>query len=158
MRKNEKPDYEKLLARAAKICSTSEKCSHEMHQKLTDWGLDEAQSAKAIEYLGKNQFIDDKRFAEFFVKDKFRINHWGKIKIAYTLHQKQLSDQIINEALQSISEEEYNSALDEILQKKIKSTGDISDYAAKAKVIRFAAQRGFSQEDIYNALGRIGQE
>ena len=105
MRKNEKPDYEKLLARAAKICSTSEKCSHDMHQKLIDWGLDEAQSA-----------------------------------------------------LQSISEKEYNSALDEMLQKKIKSTGDISDYAAKAKVIRFAAQRGFSQEDIYNALDRVGQE
>ena len=71
-------EYEKLLARAAKLCSSAEKCSHEVKEKLLVWGLNETAAEQAISYLKKNNFLNDARYAQFFVKDKLKFNKWGK--------------------------------------------------------------------------------
>lgn len=150
-------EYEKLLARAAKLCSTSEKCSHDVRNKLTTWGLDEQQAEKAIARLVEQKFIDDARFASYFVKDKLKFNKWGRIKIGYALRQKELPDEIIHAALEEIDESTYSEILDQLIRQKARSAGDLQIPANKAKVLRFAAQRGFSAEEIYRGLDRLAQ-
>lgn len=149
--------YKNALSKIAKLCSSSEKCSFDMYNKLLSYDLTEEEATKAIKYLKENKFIDDNRFAEMFVKDKFRINGWGKIKIAYALRHKQIPDDIIDDALSIISNEEYSDLLDRLIAGKLKARDNISKSAVKAKVFRFAAQRGFSSEDIYNSLERIAE-
>lgn len=148
-------DFEKLVARAAKICSTSEKCSHDMRYKMTAWGLDAQETEKAIAWLVEQKFVDDERFARYFVKDKLRFNKWGRIKIGYALRQKELGIDIISAALEEIDETTYTEILDQLVHQKARSAGDLKIPANKAKVLRFAAQRGFTAEEIYRSLDRL---
>lgn len=147
-------DYSHLLNRAAKLCSSGEKCTHDVRIKLIDWGLESDEAHKAINYLIENKFIDDGRFAKFYVKDKLKFNKWGKIKITYSLRQKQISSNLIEDAISAIDPQEYTEILDQLISSKIRSVGSLKTAANKAKVLRFAAQRGFSSEDIFASIAR----
>ena len=150
-------DYDNIIARAARLCSTSEKCTYDIWSKLVAWGLDEKQAEKALHYLQENKFIDNSRFAQYFVRDKLKFNKWGRIKISYALRQKQIPDEVIREAMEAIDEEMYLEILDQLILQKIRSTGSPGIPANKAKILRFAAQKGFTAEEIFNSLDRIKQ-
>jgi len=151
-------EYEKLLARAAKLCSSAEKCSHEVKEKLLAWGLNETAAEQAISYLKKNNYLNDARYTQFFVKDKLKLNKWGRMKIAYALRRKQVPGDTIDHALDTIDQSQYEDILDQLIIAKSRSAGDIKRATARAKIFRFAAQRGFTSEEIYDSLKRIEKD
>jgi len=149
-------DYKQLLERAARLCSTGEKCSSDIGEKLHTWGMDDKDVQKALAYLISNKFIDDQRYTTFFVRDKLKLNKWGRIKISYALRQKKIDPDTIKAVMEEIDENQYMEILDGLIAEKIRKTGPPSDYQAKAKILRFAAQRGFTQEEVWDAMGRVG--
>ena len=54
-----------------------------------------------------DKYIDDKRYAAAFANDKIKFSHWGKIKVAYALRQKNIPQQFIDYALSLINSNEY---------------------------------------------------
>ncbi|MDR0873339.1 MAG: RecX family transcriptional regulator [Prevotellaceae bacterium] len=144
-------EYKKALNKAAQLCSESEKCEQDIREKLRAWEVSDRDADKIIAYLEKEKFIDEGRFTAFFVRDKFRFNKWGKIKIGYALRQKHISQATITEALQAIDEEEYSSALQEVLQSKKRGLKYANEYDLHNKLTRFAVGRGFE----YEAISRI---
>lgn len=148
-------EYKQILDRAARICSGSEKCSHDIKQKMILWGLGEEDAEKALAYLVENKFIDDRRYAGYFVRDKLRFNKWGRTKISFSLRQKNIDELIIEDCISEINPELYMEIIDEIIRNKMKSVGSIKIAANKAKVLRFAAQKGFTSSEIFDALDRI---
>jgi len=113
--------YKQALKNASVICSKSEKCSSEIIASFRQWGLTEEEISTGIDYLKKEIFIDDQRYAANFVHDKFRFNKWGKIKIAYMLRQKRIAESLIADALENIPEEDYEATIRELLRSKVKS-------------------------------------
>ena len=148
-------EYRRILDKAARICSSSERCSNDIREKMLSWGLEPVEADNAVRFLIENKFIDDSRFATYFVRDKLKINKWGRIKIRFALRQKKVDEGIIEECLAQINETLYNEILDELLQSKIKSIGSIKVAANKAKLLRFAAQRGFTSSEIFTSIDRI---
>ncbi len=144
--------YEKALHKAAALCSSGEKCEYDIREKLLSWGVDAAASEEVIQYLIREKFLDERRYASFFVKDKFRFNKWGKIKIAYALKQKRVAPSIIQEALDVIDEDEYLLMLKDILQSKLKSLTYKNEYDKQAKLFHFAQSRGFENGVIAGML------
>ena len=114
-------DYRKNLERAARLCSNREKCRFDVAQKMRSWGMAETEVNQALRYLEEEKFIDDERFARYFVKDKLRFNQWGRIKIQHALLQKRVEEDIITAALEEIDEATYASLLDELVRKKARS-------------------------------------
>ena len=110
---------------------------------------------KILQQLESEKFIDESRFASSFARDKFRFNKWGKIKISYAMKQKHLPENIINEALDSISEDEYREVLTEELQKKRKSVKGKNAWDIRNKLTRFAQQRGFEFDIIQKTIDSI---
>ncbi len=84
------------------------------------WGIEDSEASKIIEYLIKQRFIDEARYAKGFTNDKFRFNKWGRTKIAYALRLKN-SETLIDEALYNINEEQYQDTLLQILENKQKT-------------------------------------
>ena len=148
-------DYNELLSRAARLCSTGERCAYDISEKMISWGMDSDDLEKAINYLVENKFIDDNRYARFFAKDKLKFNKWGRVKIAYSLRQKRISSELIEAAIEAIDQEEYLELLDQIIEAKIRSVGKVKTAANKARVLRFAAQKGFTSEEIFSSINRI---
>ena len=138
--------YEQALARAAALCSGSEHCSSEIRKKLLLWGLSPTQTEKAISYLIDEKYIDNKRFCRAYCLDKFRYNHWGRIKITQMLRMLEMDTSDINEGLEAIPEEEYQEVLQHILEQKKKQLKDSDPYIRKGKLVRHALSRGFETD------------
>ena len=146
---------EELLHKAASYCSISEHCVSEVVEKLTAWGVSITDKQKIIDRLISEDFINEKRFCIYFVKDKFRFNKWGKIKISYALKQKGLSSELINSALSTIDEGEYQEMLASILKTKLVGLKFEFEYEKQGKLFRFAQSRGFENNIIDRVLRTI---
>lgn len=139
-----------------KVCSTKEMCRNDLEKKMDKWGLDTAEQGKILKYLEKEGFYSDRRFAESFVNDKFKLQKWGRVKIKYALRAKSISEEIINELLTDTKEYDYTGKLEELLNKKfltLKPSG--SKQQTKARLFRFAAGRGFEPELIFRLINKL---
>ncbi len=135
--------YEKVLSKAMYLCSKAEKCKADIRKKLYDWKVNPIEHDKIISELEKQQFIDEERFANFYVRDKFKFNNWGKIKIKVMLFQKQIPEKFINDAIVQISDKEYIKTLKIILKNKERLIKETDVYKKKNKLLKFAIGRGF---------------
>ncbi|MDD5185789.1 MAG: regulatory protein RecX [Paludibacter sp.] len=143
---------DELLHKAASYCSISEHCTTEVKEKLTAWGVSDMDKQKIIDRLISEDFINEKRFCSHFVKDKFRFNKWGKIKISFAMKQKQLANDLINNALTTIDEGEYEEMLASILKTKLVGLKYEYEYEKQGKLFRFAQSRGFENNVIERVL------
>ena len=143
---------EEALSRLQNLCSTHEKCTGDVREKLRQWNINADEKEKIISRLIKDKFVDDTRFAGFFVRDKQRINKWGKEKIRYALAHKGLSKEIIDEALLSLPVENFEDSLRELLQRKSRELSKYEPYEKKNRLIRFAVQRGFDYDLIFRLV------
>lgn len=146
---------EELLYKAASYCSISEHCISEVEDKLAAWGVSESDKQTLVERLISEDFINEKRYCVHFVKDKFRFNKWGKIKISYALKGKKLDIALINDALQSIDDGEYQEMLASILKTKLVGLKYEYEYEKQGKLFRFAQSRGFENNIIEKAIRSI---
>jgi len=147
--------YETALHKAAAYCSSAERCISELKEKLSKWEVDESDQLKIIDYLIQENYIDEKRFATAYAKDKFRYNKWGKIKIKYQLNLKQINRDVIEQALTAIAEDEYKTMLVNLAKDKVKKITFSNEYEKKGKLIRFLSGKGFGNEEIYKVLEEI---
>ena len=146
---------EKALQKAQNICSKQEKCKYDIRRKLIDWGVSSEFIAHIINKLIKDDFINEKRYSMLFVKDKFRFNKWGRIKIEFALKQKGIPEKYIHSALKGIDDKEYDEILKKELQKKYNTISTKNVLQIKARLIRFAQSRGFENAQIIDAIEQV---
>lgn len=133
-------------------CSKSEKCISELRQKLYDWKSNPDDHDKIIQELLKQNFIDEERYANYYVNDKFRFNKWGRIKIKMHLYQKRIPEDYIQQALNQISEDEYIKMLKNVINQKRKQVKEKDPYTLKNKLIRHASSKGFEADHILKVI------
>ncbi len=134
------------------LCSRGEKCKSDIRKKLFDWKAKPEEFDKIIEELEKQQFIDEKRYANYYVKDKFRFNKWGRIKIKAMLYQKQIPEKLILESIDKIKEEDYLEMLINVINDKQKHLKETDAYKKKTKLLQFAVGKGFEPSLILKVL------
>ncbi len=147
---------EELLHKAASYCSISEHCVSEVEEKLNAWCVSCDEKEKIINKLIDDDFINEKRYCVAFTKDKFHFNKWGKIKISYALKQKGLSNELIDHALKTIDDGEYEEMLAVILKTKLKSLKWEYEYEKQGKLFTFAQSRGFESNVIDRVIRTLG--
>jgi regulatory protein len=145
--------YEQALHRLAAYCSRGERCVSDLRRKMLGWELPELEQQKIIQHLQNEKFLDERRFCRAFVHDKSIYNHWGIYKIKYELMKKQLPDPFIREALSGMDASANREQLRQLLATKRKSVKGANEYEINQKLMRFAAGKGFSPEDIEAVLG-----
>lgn len=150
--------YNEALYKLAALCSRAEQCIQSCQKKLTQWSISEEDSEKIISYLIQEKYLDERRYAHFFVKDKHQLAHWGKAKITQSLRMKKIPQALIDEALSEIKEENYEGQLKEVLIHKIKSVKAKNNYELKGKLYRFALGRGYEGEKALKAIDDIIKE
>jgi regulatory protein len=147
--------YKEALSKATEICSRSEKCSFDIVLKCREWQLSREETADVIEYLLKEKFLDQLRYATSFVNDKFRFNKWGKIKLAYALRQKQMEEETIKKALAVLPEEAYLNVLKELISAKAKTVKDADAWSRRNKLLAFAQSHGFEVDLALSIIEQI---
>ena len=86
-------------------CAYQERCHKEVKQKLRELGVQKNAKDVIITKLIETDYLNETRFAKSFVRGKFRIKNWGKIRIIRELKIREISDWNIKNALKEISDE-----------------------------------------------------
>lgn len=152
MEENNSSSYKEALRRAAALCSKQEQCTGSIQEKLRTWGVDTHEAQKVIHKLQEEKFLDDSRYARFFVKDKFKLNRWGKLKITAMLRQKRIEESVIQKALAEIDPIEYRQTCETLIKAKSATLNETNHFTRKGKLFRFATSRGFESDLIHQIL------
>lgn len=148
-------DQHEGLNRAAAYCSRQERCVSEVQKKLIDWEVNENHFGAIIDKLKQEKFIDEHRYSNFYARDKFRFNGWGRIKIRWHMQQKKIAEQCIQEALESIDESDYLDKLNQLLMNKQKQIKNKEAHLQRASLLRFAQSRGFEASLTYPLVDKL---
>jgi regulatory protein len=143
---------EQALARLTALCASAEHCTGEMIDKMTQWEISEEAQARIMEHLVKNKYIDDERYCRAFVHDKMEYNHWGRRKIEQALYVKHMDKAIQKTVLDEIPDEDFIDILRPLIVQKRRQTRANSEYEMNMKLMRFAASRGFTIEQIRQCI------
>lgn len=141
-----KMSFSQGLKKISSYCAYQERCLMEVQNKLEEWGLSSSDTEKIIGKLLENDFLNESRFVESYVRGKFGLKKWGKVRIRQELKMREISNELIREALDAIDESEYQETLKFLAERKWKLTGEPDLYKKKAKVARFLAFRGFEAD------------
>ena len=104
---------DKILNNLRRQCSRREYCTADVLKKAEKaLDGDHQQAVKVLNVLVEEKFVDDRRYATAFARDKSTIAGWGAVKIRYMLSAKGISKDIISEALEEVDDKDrYRSAL-----------------------------------------------
>jgi regulatory protein len=135
-----------------KWCAYQDRCSHETKMKLAEMGLNSEEVNFLLAALISENFLNEERFAKSFARGKFRIKHWGRLKIKKELKLRKISDYSINKGIQEIDEAEYMNTLIRIIEKKLKTVKEKNEYKRFYKLYSYAQSRGFEPDLITDCL------
>lgn len=147
-----------LRYKAETYCSAMERCVAEVENKLAQWGATPETMEKIVRHLQDERYIDEKRFCSAFVRDKYRFNQWGRVKISQALRRKKIPEEVIAEGLEEIDEREYIEILSDLIERKRRSVKAGTEYERNGKLIRFAVGRGFEMEAVCRCVKQTGED
>jgi regulatory protein len=148
---------EQALQKAKHYCAYQERSHFEAKEKLYSLGLHKQEVELVLSQLIEENYLNEERFAIRFASGKFRIKHWGRIKIKYELKQKQVSEYCIKTALKEIDEEEYRNALIKLASQKWTEVNKKtqSKYERISLTTDYLLQKGYESGLIREAIAEI---
>lgn len=146
------------LTRAEDLCARSERCRYEIAEKLRQWGVGQSDASEILDSLEDRRFVDDRRYAEAFVRSKFLFSHWGRIKIAQALAVKRVPRDYVDEAFGLIDEDEYVNTVIKAVNHKAQGMPFPISREDYARLARFAISRGFEWKYVKIAIDKLGRQ
>ena len=145
---------DKILNNLRRQCSRREYCTADVLKKAEKaLDGDHQQAVKVLNVLVEDKYVDDRRYAAAFARDKSSIAGWGAVKIRYMLSAKGISKDIISEALEEVDVRKADDRLRKLLENKDRSLKE--DPQRKMKLLRFALGRGYSYDEVSAILNVI---
>lgn len=141
---------DQALQKMERFCAYRERCPKEVRSKLKELGLSRADSEQIYQVLQEDNFFNEERFAMAYAGGKFRSNHWGRVRIRQELKMRSIAPEYIDQALDSIPEEDYEALVRKLVHKKIQQYA--CDNNARDKTIASLGRAGFELEIIFRAL------
>lgn len=145
---------DEALSSLMRLCARAEKCEGDARRLMRGWGVEEKAAEAVLARLVRDRFIDDRRYAAMFVREKINLSGWGAYKIRTALKRKEVASELIEEALRQIEPEQQRQRLDEQLQRKLRTLKAKTPYELKAKLIRYGLSLGYDYEAVLDAAAQ----
>jgi regulatory protein len=109
-----------------------------------------------LRHLKAERYIDNRRYAEAFVREKMALSGWGARKITDALRRKRIDTEIIREALAPLlSTTDMHQRVCTLLQRKLRTTKGKTTYEVRTKLIRYALSQGYDYEVVREAIDTL---
>jgi len=128
-------------------CAYQERSHSEVKDKLYGYGLIKIDVEDIISKLIEDNYLNEERFAMQFAGGKFRIKHWGKVKIKHELKHKQVSDYCIKKALAAIDKSDYSKTLYRLAELKLRTlSSEKNIFIKKRKLQDHLLMKGYETD------------
>ena len=109
----------------------------------------------ALEMLRGRRYLDDRRVAEFYVKDRIERSYWGPVRLRYDLHQRGVEDDIIESVLEKVMEERQED--ERLLARRaaghyLRTHPRITGEQKERRLASYLSRRGFAPEVVGHIL------
>jgi regulatory protein len=142
-----------IRAAITHYCKYQERCHSEVRNKLFELGCRDSEVEEYLSEVIAAGFLNEERYARAYARGKFRMKHWGRVKITQQLKFKKVSEYCIRKGLTEIDPEEYEQKVNGILEKKWSELkAEKSVVVRKGKVYRFGVQRGYEQDIVLDFI------
>ena len=147
-------EEKKVLERLQRQCARMEYCISDVRRKALKALEGDADAAERIvASLVRDRFVDDRRYAAAFAREKAALQGWGVVKIRFQLRGKGISDEIITEALQEIDPAKAASKLDKLAADRYRLLKD--DSQCRLKLLKALLSRGYGYDEVEAAVKRV---
>ena len=146
---------DEALASLMRLCARAERSSGDALRLMQNWGVAKEEQYRVLQKLQSERFIDDRRYAEAFIREKCNLSAWGRYKIQSALKRKGIANDIIAEALAELNPTDNKKRLQDRLQTKIKHIKYDTAYQLKTKLIRYALSLGFDMDEVMDSVNEI---
>lgn len=138
-----------------RLCSRAEKSSGDAMRLMRGWRVAEEEREGVLQKLIEQRFIDDRRYAEAYVREKSNLAGWGTRKIAFQLRQKGINKDIIDTTLSTLDTDTQQEQLVTKLERKMRTTKAVSNYELRGKLLRYGFGLGYDYEMTREAIDKI---
>src|SRR5690606_11761691 len=90
-----------------RYCNYQERSHQEVKDKLYELGAYTSEVNALMAELIEADLLNEERFGRAFVRGRFRLKHWGRVKIIQHLKQPRISEYLQKKALKEIDPSEY---------------------------------------------------
>lgn len=154
MGKSEIKDPLKVADRMRTLCSRREYCRKDVMKKvLSALDGDVEKAEEIVDKLVEERYVDDRRYAAAFARDKSAIAGWGATKIRYMLSARGVDRDIIASALEEVDVNRADARLEKLMENKARSLKD--DPQRRVKLLRFGIGRGYGYEEVSSLIDKI---
>ncbi len=148
---------EQALQALMASCARSERCISDVRRSLYRWRMEAADCETIIARLVKERFVDERRYAAAYVREKMSCSGWGRRRIEMGLRAKGIPQEYIDEALAQIEPRQQTDKLESMLYRRLVRERDKAknSYDLQMRLTRWAMGRGFEYAEIQDTLQRI---
>ena len=139
-----------LATQALGALSRKERTVAEMVAWLRDRGSSENEVEAAVSELVDTGALDDERFARRYAEDKRELSGWGEERIAASLTERGVAEDLVETALEADRDGELERAV-AVLEERGRPA---ADDASRSRCFSALARRGYSAELAYEAIRR----
>lgn len=136
-------------------CSYQDRCHKEVKAKLKSFKISSEELNEIVSNLIKDNYLNESRFSKSFVRGKFNIKNWGRVRIINELKLRNISIYNINLGLKEIDDQDYINKLEDIFNKKLSSLSNLNSNLKKKKIISYLLYRGWESNLIYSKVNEI---
>ena len=136
-------------------CSYQERCYKEVEEKLYSFSLTISEKEALLTHLIENNFINEERFAQSFVRGKHNYKHWGKNRIVNELKFRNISSRNIQTALKEIPETTYLHNFHTLAEKNWETIKEPKGQKRNKKFVDFLLRKGYETSLIYEKLKEL---
>lgn len=146
--------YLKAKNKALNILSKADQAEKKIREKLST-DFEEDTINRVIEFLKKNNFINDNLLAQKIVNTNLNLNKCGKNRIKQNLYNKGLDESAINEAMSDIdSDAEFDNAM-YLAKKRYERVKNEDKRKVYQKLSQHLAYKGFNYDIIKRVLNKL---
>lgn len=143
---------DEALTRMRRYCDYQDRCHQEVRIKLLELKVFGEDHDWVIGELMSGGHLNEERFARSFVRGRFRMKGWGRMRIRRELQQRQIGEYLQRKAMEEIDETEYEETLTRLLERQLAALPADAPRAVAFEEARKAALRKGFEAALANRL------
>jgi regulatory protein len=146
--------FDRAREKAMRYCSFQERCQFDLTNRFRAWNVEEKNWDKILDYLIDENFLNETRYVEAFIRGKFKMKKWGRNKIKMGLIAKRVYNETQFDKIfdAEIEEEDYLKTIANLIEKKNYLMDESDVFVKRDKIYRYILSKGYESHLVVNEL------